>query len=107
MRDHGCSHFDLIDNFREKCGRLLFEGVPTGVEVSPAMTHGGPFPATTDSRSTSVGTYAIKRFARPFTFQSAPQILLPEELKDQNTLNIWRTVNNEVTKDNIQHPVNT
>lgn len=99
--------FDLIDNFREKCGRLLFEGVPTGVEVSPAMTHGGPFPATTDSRSTSVGTYAIKRFARPFTFQSAPQVLLPEELKDQNTLNIWRTVNNEVTKDNIHHPVNT
>jgi 2,5-dioxopentanoate dehydrogenase len=98
---------DLIDEFREKCGRLLFEGVPTGVEVSPAMTHGGPFPATTDSRSTSVGTYAIKRFARPFTFQSAPQRLLPEELKDENTLNIWRTVNNELTKDSIQHPVNT
>lgn len=92
---------DLVDILREKCGRLLFEGVPTGVEVSPAMTHGGPFPATTDSRSTSVGTYAIKRFARPVSFQSAPQKLLPEALKDHNPLSIWRTLNNQLSKDSL------
>ena len=78
---------------REKCGRLLFSGVPTGVEVSHAMSHGGPFPATTDSRSTSVGTFAIKRFARPVTFQSAPQELLPDALRDGNPLGINRLVN--------------
>lgn len=92
---------DLVDLLREKCGRLLFQGAPTGVEVSAAMTHGGPFPSTTDSRSTSVGTYAIKRFARPVTFQSAPHRLLPEELKDNNTLSIWRTINSQLTKDNL------
>ncbi len=92
---------NLVDTVREKCGRLLFAGVPTGVEVSPAMTHGGPFPATSDSRSTSVGTNAIKRFARPITFQSAPQDLLPDELKDQNPLSIWRTVDGQFTKDPI------
>lgn len=91
----------LVDQVREKCGRLLFEGVPTGVEVSPAMTHGGPFPATSDSRSTSVGTYAIKRFARPVTFQSAPQELLPLELRNENSLSIWRTINGQFTKDRL------
>ncbi|PVY42287.1 aldehyde dehydrogenase (NADP(+)) [Pontibacter virosus] len=91
----------LVDLLRERCGRLLFSGVPTGVEVSHAMTHGGPFPATTDSRSTSVGTYAIKRFARPVTFQSSPQELLPVELKDENPQQIWRTVNGQLTKDSI------
>ena len=92
---------DLVDLIREKCGRLLFSGVPTGVEVSHAMTHGGPFPATTDSRSTSVGTYAIKRFARPVTFQSAPQELLPSELRDENPHQIWRTLNGQLTQDSI------
>jgi 2,5-dioxopentanoate dehydrogenase len=82
---------------REKCGRLLFSGVPTGVEVSHAMTHGGPFPATTDSRSTSVGTSAIKRFARPVTFQSAPESLLPDALKNANPLAIKRLVNGVFT----------
>ncbi|MBF9254072.1 aldehyde dehydrogenase (NADP(+)) [Pontibacter sp. 172403-2] len=91
----------LADTLREKCGRLLFGGVPTGVEVSYAMTHGGPFPATTDSRSTSVGAYAIKRFARPVTFQSAPAELLPQELQDDNPLSIWRTIDGKLTKDNI------
>ena len=86
---------------REKCGRLLFAGAPTGVEVGFAMTHGGPFPSTTDSRSTSVGTYAIKRFARPVTWQSCPQELLPEELKDTNTLKIWRTIEGELSKEDI------
>jgi len=92
---------ELVDLLREKCGRLLFSGVPTGVEVTHAMTHGGPFPATTDSRSTSVGTYAIKRFARPVTFQSAPQELLPEELRDENPRHIWRTINGKLTQDSL------
>jgi alpha-ketoglutaric semialdehyde dehydrogenase len=92
---------ELVDIIRGKCGRLLFEGVPTGVEVAHAMTHGGPFPATTDSRSTSVGTYAIKRFARPVTFQAAPQWLLPEELKDSNPLSIWRIVNGQLTNNSL------
>jgi alpha-ketoglutaric semialdehyde dehydrogenase len=66
--------------------------------LSAAMTHGGPFPATTDSRSTSVGSNAIKRFARPVTFQSAPQELLPEELKNENYLSVWRTIDGTLTK---------
>ena len=86
---------------REKCGRLLFSGVPTGVEVSQAMTHGGPFPATTDSRSTSVGTFAIKRFARPVTFQSAPHDLLPDALKNGNPLEIVRMVNGTHTNQSV------
>ena len=65
------------------------------------MTHGGPFPATTDSRSTSVGTYAIKRFARPVTFQSSPQTLLPEELEDENPHKIWRTINGQLSKESL------
>lgn len=92
---------ELVASIREKCGRLLFEGVPTGVEVAHAMTHGGPFPATTDSRSTSVGTYAIKRFARPVTYQAAPQELLPEELKDNNPLSIWRLVDGQLTNNSF------
>ncbi|GGG27978.1 aldehyde dehydrogenase (NADP(+)) [Pontibacter amylolyticus] len=91
----------LMDVLREKCGRLLFSGVPTGVEVSHAMTHGGPFPATTDSRSTSVGTYAIKRFARPVTFQSAPQTLLPVELQDENHTGLWRTINGKLSQSSL------
>ncbi|OUJ75797.1 aldehyde dehydrogenase (NADP(+)) [Hymenobacter crusticola] len=88
----------VTDALREKCGRLLFAGVPTGVEVSHAMTHGGPFPATTDPRSTSVGSYAIKRFARPVTFQSAPPELLPPELRNENPTGIWRMIDGEVTQ---------
>ncbi|WP_324675047.1 aldehyde dehydrogenase (NADP(+)) [Hymenobacter sp. GOD-10R] len=88
----------VADALREKCGRLLFAGVPTGVEVSHAMTHGGPFPATTDPRSTSVGSYAIKRFARPVTFQSAPAELLPPELRNENPTGIWRMIDGEVTQ---------
>lgn len=83
---------DLIREIEEKCGRILFKGVPTGVEVGFAMQHGGPFPSTTDSRSTSVGVHAIKRFARPVAFQDMPAPVLPAELKDDNPLGIWRTV---------------
>ncbi|QDH80936.1 aldehyde dehydrogenase (NADP(+)) [Echinicola soli] len=86
----------LISALQEKCGRLLFGGVPTGVEVGHAMQHGGPFPATTDSRSTSVGVYAIKRFARPFAFQNCPDSLLPDVLKDANPLGIFRTMDGVV-----------
>lgn len=83
----------LLNLLEEKCGRLLFKGVPTGVEVGFAMQHGGPYPSTSDSRSTSVGAYAIKRFARPIAFQDMPQDLLPEVLRDGNPLGIWRTIN--------------
>jgi NADP-dependent aldehyde dehydrogenase len=65
------------------------------------MQHGGPFPSTTDSRFTSVGADGIKRFARPLSFQNWPDNLLPEELKNDNPLQIWRTVNNELTKEQI------
>lgn len=71
----------VIDALMQKAGRIIFNGYPTGVEVSPAMVHGGPYPATTDSRSTSVGTTAIYRFTRPVCFQNFPQALLPQELK--------------------------
>jgi 2,5-dioxopentanoate dehydrogenase len=81
----------LLAELQRKCGRLLFGGVPTGVEVGFAMHHGGPFPATTDSRSTSVGVYAIKRFLRPLAFQDWPDPLLPEALKEGNPLGIPRT----------------
>lgn len=92
---------ELTDNLLEKCGRLLFNGVPTGVEVCAAMQHGGPFPATTDSRFTSVGVGAIKRFVRPVSFQDFPEKLLPLEIQNSNPLNIWRTVDNRFTKDAV------
>lgn len=91
----------LIEILKEKCGRFIFNGVPTGVAVSLAMQHGGPFPATTDSRFTAVGADGIKRFARPVSFQNWSNKLLPDELKDDNPLNIWRTVNNALTKEPI------
>jgi NADP-dependent aldehyde dehydrogenase len=89
---------ELVDLLSQKAGRVIFNGVPTGVEVSPAMHHGGPYPATTNSLFTSVGTDAIKRFVRPLTFQNMPEGLLPEALKPGNPLNIWRTVNGEKSK---------
>jgi NADP-dependent aldehyde dehydrogenase len=88
----------LVNMLIEKAGRLIINGVPTGVEVCPSMNHGGPFPATTDSRFTAVGIDAIKRFARPVAFQSFPNSLLPEELQDGNPLGIWRLFNNEWKK---------
>ncbi|MCE7055077.1 aldehyde dehydrogenase (NADP(+)) [Algoriphagus sp. AGSA1] len=91
----------LISLLEEKCGRLLFAGVPTGVEVGYAMQHGGPYPSTTDSRSTSVGASAIKRFARPIAFQDMPADLLPDELKDENPLGIVRQVNGKYTTEKI------
>lgn len=83
---------ELIGILEQKVGRLIVNGYPTGVEVTHAMVHGGPFPATTDSRSTSVGTDAIRRFSRPVCYQNFPQSLLPDELKDSNPLRIVRMV---------------
>ena len=91
-------HTNLTNMLMEKVGRLIINGVPTGVEVCPAQNHGGPFPATTDSRFTAVGTDALKRFARPVTFQNFPDSLLPDELKEGNPLNIWRIYNGEWKK---------
>ena len=84
---------DLIKILEQKAGRLIINGYPTGVEVCHSMVHGGPFPATTDGRSTSVGTAAINRFVRPVCYQNFSTALLPDELKDDNPLNIWRLVN--------------
>jgi alpha-ketoglutaric semialdehyde dehydrogenase len=83
----------------QKVGRLVFNGFPTGVEVGHAMIHGGPYPATADGRSTSVGTQAIFRFARPVCYQNFPTAALPDELKDGNPLHIWRLVDGSLTKD--------
>jgi NADP-dependent aldehyde dehydrogenase len=89
---------DLLAILEQKAGRVIINGYPTGVEVCHSMVHGGPFPATTDSRSTSVGTRAITRFTRPVCYQNFPQALLPEELRDSNPLNIWRMVNGTFQK---------
>ncbi len=92
---------ELVEAVKNICGRLLLNGVPTGVEVCLSMHHGGPFPASTDSRFTSVGADGIKRFARPLCFQNWSNELLPEELMNENSLEIWRMVNNELTKNSI------
>jgi len=89
---------ELVEAIKNICGRFILNGVPTGVEVCLSMHHGGPFPATTDSRFTSVGADGIKRFARPIAFQNWPNSLLPDELKDENPLKIWRTINNELKR---------
>ena len=82
----------VLELLRSRAGRILFNGVPTGVEVCPSMQHGGPFPATTDSRFTSVGTDAILRWARPVSFQNCPQSLLPDVLRNSNPTGVWRMV---------------
>jgi 2,5-dioxopentanoate dehydrogenase len=92
---------DAINSMQGKVGRLIFNGVPTGVEVSHAMVHGGPFPATTDARTTSVGAEAIKRFVRPFCYQDFPPEYLPDALKNENPLHIMRKVNGMYTKEPI------
>lgn len=92
---------DLIDILERKVGRLIFNGFPTGVEVSHAMVHGGPYPSTWDGRTTSVGTMAIFRFARPVCFQGFPSAALPEELQDKNPLGIWRLVDGTLTRDSL------
>lgn len=89
----------LVAILETKVGRLLLGGFPTGVEVCPSMQHGGPYPATTDSRSTSVGTAAISRFARPLCYQSFPGEALPVELRDRNERGILRLVDGVYTRE--------
>lgn len=93
----------LVSILERKVGRLIFNGYPTGVEVSPAMVHGGPFPATTAPHTTSVGTAAIRRFARPVCYQDFPQAALPAALKDENPLKILRMVNGAFTQDPLRN----
>jgi 2,5-dioxopentanoate dehydrogenase len=89
---------DLIRILETKVGRLIFNGFSTGVEVCPSMVHGGPYPATSDSRSTAVGTRAIKRFCRLVCYQNFPDASLPEELKESNPDDIWRLIDGEMTR---------
>ena len=91
----------LLRMLGRKAGRLIVNGFPTGVEVGPAMQHGGPYPATTDVRSTSVGTAAVLRFARPLCWQDFPQWALPPELRDENPRGIWRLVDGTLSRDGV------
>src|SRR6202046_3289147 len=90
---------DLIAILENKVGRFVFNGFPTGVEVCHAMVHGGPYPSTSDGRSTSVGTQAIFRFTRPVCYQGFPDEALPQELKTANPLGIWRMVDGQMTRE--------
>jgi len=90
---------DLVAILETKVGRLIFNGFPTGVEVTHAMVHGGPYPATSDGQSSSVGSRAIFRFARPVCYQGFPEAALPDELRNHNPLQIWRMVDGVMTKD--------
>lgn len=94
LRDYA----DLVEILENKVGRIVFNGYPTGVEVSHAMVHGGPYPSTSDARFTSVGTQAILRFARPVCFQNFPDAALPPELQNGNPAGIWRTINGELAR---------
>jgi len=92
-------HAALLPLLEQKVGRVLFNGYPTGVEVCDAMVHGGPYPATSDARGTSVGSLAIERFLRPVCYQNCPDALLPEPLKNANPLGIARLVDGASTRD--------
>jgi len=88
----------LLPILERKAGRILVNGFPTGVEVAHAMVHGGPFPATSDSRVTSVGSTSIERFLRPVCYQDFPIDLLPESVADDNPLNLWRRRDGEIVR---------
>lgn len=91
----------IISTLQNRVGRIIFNGVPTGVEVCESMVHGGPYPASTDSRFSAVGISSIKRWVRPFSYQSWPNHLLPKELQNDNPLEIFRTIDGVRTKDKI------
>jgi len=91
----------IINIVSDKAGRVIYGGYPTGVEVCHSMQHGGPFPATSDARATSVGSAAIFRFVRPVAYQSFPDHLLPEALQNANPLHILRLVDGTWTTDSI------
>lgn len=95
-------HQDVVAAMQNRVGRLIFNGVPTGVEVCPSMIHGGPYPASSDSRFTAVGIDAVYRWVRPFSYQNWPNELLPLELQNENPLQILRMVNNSATKSPIK-----
>jgi len=88
----------LLGALEEKVGRVLLNGYPTGVEVCDAMVHGGPYPATSDARGTSVGTLAIDRFLRPVCYQNVPDALLPAALQNANPLGIQRLVDGKASR---------
>ncbi|WP_299520152.1 aldehyde dehydrogenase (NADP(+)) [Winogradskyella sp.] len=88
----------IISALQNRVGRIIYNGVPTGVEVCPSMVHGGPYPSSTDSRFTAVGIHSIKRWVRPFSYQDWPNALLPSELKNENPLELSRLVNNVQTE---------
>ncbi|WP_111706401.1 aldehyde dehydrogenase (NADP(+)) [Lutibacter citreus] len=92
------NYLSLINSLKQHVGRLIFNDIPTGVEVCDSMVHGGPFPATTDSRFTAVGINSIKRWVRPVCFQNWPNSMLPDELKNENPLKITRSVDGAVQK---------
>jgi NADP-dependent aldehyde dehydrogenase len=94
-------HTSLVKTLEGRCGRLVLNAFPTGVDVSHAMVHGGPYPATSDGRSSSVGTMAIDRFCRPVAWQGFPGSALPEELHNENPLNIWRLVDGERSRNAV------
>ncbi len=96
--DHAAAA-SLLPVLEDKVGRIVFNGWPTGVDVGHAMVHGGPFPATSDGRSTSVGTLAIERFVRPVAYQDVPAALLPAAVDTDNSLGIWRKVDGELGRD--------
>ncbi len=95
------NYTNVIAALKNRVGRIIFNGVPTGVEVCPSMVHGGPYPASSDNRFTAVGINSINRWVRPFCYQDWPSDLLPEELKNENPLGINRLINNKQTKDVI------
>ena len=95
------THTTIVEALQNRVGRIIFNGVPTGVEVCPSMVHGGPYPASTDSRFTAVGVTSIARWVRPFGYQNWPNELLPDALKNENPLGISRLVNNEQTRAKI------
>ncbi|MCX7551928.1 aldehyde dehydrogenase (NADP(+)) [Xanthomarina sp. F2636L] len=99
--DEATQYVQVIEALQNRVGRLIYNGVPTGVEVCPSMVHGGPYPASTDSRFTAVGIHSIKRWVRPFSYQDWPNNLLPDELKNENPLKISRLLNNKPSTDTI------
>jgi len=92
------NYSETIDSFKENAGRIVFNGVPTGVDVCRAMQHGGPYPATTDSRFTAVGEDAVKRWLRPVAYQDCPKSYLPDALKNKNSLKIRRIINGKPSR---------
>ena len=93
------SHHELVETLGTKAGRVLFNGFPTGVEVCHAMHHGGPYPATSEGKTTSVGSRAIERFVRPLCLQNFPQAALPDALQEGNPLGIMRLIDGARTRD--------